>query len=277
MARFHFPMTPRAEKIASPDFFWPLVVRVHRTANLVCALCVGLGGVAWWTWSEAGRPRRVDLKPVAPRMVWLADRPADVAEAWRSDVRAISSPVLFALPTPLGFSRGALRDSAFGEPFEPAVSVPVSRQGFAAPTSLVARIARATPAEAAVAARALAWPQNGGFSHFNTTGPTSPVIVVVWRSEGSPMQRHIVPITTNSVWADEQAWEAVARIDLDDHGWADRVLLEKATASSNRNALIVQLLRTLNFGSTGAREGRVAVRFEGNGARPVLSAKESAP
>lgn len=263
-------MTPRAEKLASPDFLWPFIVRLHRHANLLSLLFVAFGIAAWWTWAEAGRRPRLKPNPSAPHMAWLAGVPADAAGAWRSDVRAFSSPVLFALPTPLGFSRGALSEPGFAPPPGITTTNPLLLE-LPAPTSLVAQIARTAPGEAAAAARLLARPQDGEpAGPAGPAGRTSSALVVVWQRPGAAAETRIMPVAVGSVWTDSPSWEAVARIDLDPRGWAERVLLEKSSAVTNRNAAVVQLLRTMNFGAAGPRTGRAAVRYEG--AAPAAAA-----
>ncbi len=253
-------MTPRAEKLASPDFLWPWTVRIHRHANFLSALFVVAGITAWWFWAESVKPRKNPPVPAAARMVWLSEKPVNIEEAWRSDARAISSPVLFALPTPLGFSRGALSPAGLEPPPAP-LDTNIALRGLPAPTSLVASIARTTPGEAAVAARSLDWPSD---KNETARAATSSVIVVVCQLAGVSTQTRIVPIETNSVWADAQSWDATARVSLDAQGWPERVMLTKPSSVTNFNEQLVRLLSTMNFGSAGSREGRVVVRCDGN-------------
>lgn len=253
-------MTPRAQKMASPDFIWPLVVRLHRHSDVLCALFVVAGFAAWWVWSEAGKPRKAEVKPVVAQMTWLPSSPVESAGAWQSDVRAISSPVLFALPTPLGFSRGALAVPGL-TPAPAPVTTNVLIESLPAPTSLVAQIERMTPGESAVAARSAVWPRD--IEALAPAARTDRAVVVSWQAGSTAAQRRVVSAGTNGVWADIQSWEIVARLELDRHGWAESVLLEKSSLITNRNAAVVQMLRTMNFAAAGPGPARVVVRYEG--------------
>ena len=269
-------MTPRVKKIASPDLVWPVVVQIHRHANLLCALLVVCGAVLWLMWADSPlRHRKFFPAPPVVRMTWLADGPANEGGAWRSDVRAIASPILFALPTPLGFSRDALRPAGLKPPPPSAASgfTPI----YATPaTTIVARLAAPPLGETVAGFRSLPVPEALS-SIADVRGATGPVLVVVAKLGGEIAVTRAIPVETNSIFADAQSWEAVARVDLDNSGWADRVLLEKSGAVTNRNASLVQLLRTINFGTNGARSGRVAVHYEATVARAAGSAKGATP
>lgn len=249
---------PVVQKLASPDFLWSWTVRVHRFAGALSALLVLLGAAAWWFGSDLAASNEPTRTVAAARMMWLRD--SDGTAAWRVDARTLSSPVLFALPTPLGFSRGAL---SAGGSRKSATYVPTNGVLQATPpASMVAEIPRTTPRDAAAAARALPLPAGeveAGAS------PTPSSIVVVGQFSGALPLARVVPWGTNTAFADSQTWESVARVNLDEQGWPVRVLLEKSSQVTNRNQQIVRMLRTMNFGATGAREGRVTVRYEGNG------------
>jgi hypothetical protein len=103
------------------------------------------------------------------------------------------------------------------------------------------------------------------------------VVFIVWQRDGVLPQTRIVPVASNSVWVDVQPWEALARMEINQDGWVDRLLLEKSTAGSNRNDLIARTLRTMNFGTNGARNGRASVRFDGGGSIVARAAPPPKP
>lgn len=269
-------MTPRAKKLASPDLFWPVMVRIHRHSSALCVLFVACGIVLWLMWADSPLRHRKFIPPIpAVRMTWLADGPANDGGAWRSDVRAIASPILFALPTPLGFSRDALRPSGLKPP-PPSVATGFTPIYATPATTIVARLAAPPLGETVAGFRSLPVPEDrtqiGG-----VRGATGSVLVVVAKLGRETAVTRAIPVEANSIFADAQSWEAVARVDLDNSGWADRVLLEKPGTVTNRNASLVQLLRTMNFGTNGARSCRVAVHYEAAVARTVGRAKEAKP
>lgn len=247
-------MNPLTIKLASPDLVWRWLLRAHRHAGAASLALVLLGTAAWWFLAPASGDGKDAAGARTTRLTWIGHARGG---------HVISSPVLFALPTPVGFSRDALA-AGIRPPPEPAASGPVNGLPDASP-SAVANITRTTPQQAAVSARRLAWPET---EMEPTASAASPSVVVVGQFAGTVAQPRSIPAATNSVWMDAQSWEAVARVSLDEQGWPLRVLLEKATPATNRNLQIVHLLHTMNFGTVGARDGRVAVRYEGTGARP---------
>lgn len=255
-------MTPRSQKLASPDHLWPWVVRAHRHANLLCAAIVAIGISLWWLWSESGALRHPERLPSPTRLTWLASRPVDVASAWRSDLRAVSSPVLFALPTPLGFSRDALVPSGRKPP--PPIRLPSAIEPLhSVPTDTIAQLGRSSLLDQVAMNRALAWPVSDATNVPAAAGRAKAEVILVCTRAEAPTETRTIALGTNQTVLLDQPWDAVARVSLDAGGWIERILLEKPTASSNRNAALVRLLRGLNFGPRGAPECRLALRFEG--------------
>lgn len=267
-------MTPRTRKMASPDLLWVWTVRVQRHAGLLSAVFVVAGLVLWSTLCAGRGPRPAVSRPAVSRAIWLGGDVGGAAGTWSAGARAVASPVLFALPTPFGFSRGAL-DDVRRAPSLPALESDLAPTSTRPAAIAVARIERATPAELAVAARVLPWPRDDAAPGPLATA-AAPALVVSWRRDGAPNALALVPAGTNAAWYDTQAWEAVARVNLDEHGWAEHVLLTKPTPVTNRNAQIVQLLRTMPFGTNGARLARVAIQYDGR-AGAVRPAGEGPP
>jgi len=269
-------MNPHVNRMASPDVVWPWVVRMHRHANLLCGLFVLLGFTLWWLWSEDGKPGKAATVPEVSRTVWIGGNTDRTGGTWRPDSRAAASPLLFALPTPAGFSRGALSESGLPPPSVPAMPS-IAPLIPAVPTVEVARVERTRLSELAVAARALPWPRAESGNDIPSSVDTSAVLVVVCLRDGAPARKIVVPAGTNAAWLDPQAWEAAARVGIDEHGWAGQVLLTRPTASTDRNAALVQLLRTTNYGTNGMQEARVTVRYDGRAEASQPAAEGAVP
>lgn len=260
-------MTPQARRLASPDALWIWTVRLHRRADLLCAVVVAAGVLAWWGWVDLARVRPVAARPDAARMRWLDARPASDASAWHTDVRAISSPLLFALPTPLGFSRDALAPSGLKPPPPVATVAPMSPY-LIAPSDVIARLERSDLLDQVPLNRLAPWPEP--VSSASTVTRTDGAVILAGTLAGRAPVSKLITLGTNQPALLDQPWEAVAQVRVDADGWIDHVLLEKPTASTNRNAAVVRLLRGVNLGRGGVAEGRVALRYEGRpaGAAP---------
>jgi hypothetical protein len=103
---------------------------------------------------------------------------------------------------------------------------------------------------------------------------TSFVLRILWKGglDHRPMQTIIVE--EKSPWLDEKPWEASAVVELDEYGTVHHVFLERATASHERNAAIVRVLKGFRAGPPlPARTGRVVIRYE-NDALPSMPLPE---
>ena len=257
--------------MASPDLVWPLLVSAQRVAWLLCALIVAGAFTAWWLSVDAAA-RRSTKQAVVPRlspMVWLDNGGGNVGKAWRSDVRGYRSPLLFALPTPPGFSCEALAGPCVENFKRSPVTASETRPSDSDIVS-VAVIPRTTARDFAAAGDGLTMPPMDISTPEEINPPaTDSVFVLVWQPDGQRPSNRILPAGRRESLPGEPSWEVVARIDLDARGWPDHVLLDRSSASSNRNPQIIRSIYGLNFGTNSAAHGRVTIRFEGTGSRPV--------
>lgn len=254
----------QTRKLAAPDPLWVVSIRWARhDAALAVAVVLGLGAL-WWGYVELGAHSAVAKSTgriVAIR--WLPSTPVDSAHVWVEDVRAVASPVLFALPTPLGFSRSHLVWDA------PTLPVPDDRgtpplPSSAWPTQALARLDAPTLAETVRFARRLdRIPATDTTQEAAMIAATGSVLVVVWERADGKTRTLTLPVEAGSVWVSEGPWEARARVRLDPDGWPDHILLENTGAGRNRETMLMQMLRQMNFGASPTRDGLLHVRYEG--------------
>jgi hypothetical protein len=190
------------------------------------------------------------------------------SRTWQGDLRALWSPVLFSVPTPMGFSAPLLTGAAaFGPPDKPDASPPflavretdLPPAGFAADVSSLLR-----PSVAALPVRVVAAPA------FPSRRPaTNNVIQIMWSEAHGGLRYQAVDVGNAAPWTDRKPWDAQALLELDGQGTVRHVFLEKATAQKERNAALIRILSTLRMEPTStARTGRVTVRYEGAAESP---------
>lgn len=257
--------SPQTRKLAAPDWLWMVSIRIARHDATAAAAVMLLAAGLWWAFVEVGSgsgPLPAKRSPLAIR--WMPSAPSETAHAWMEDVRGVSSPVLFALPTPIGFSRGQLQwdapalsmDAVSGDPALPSSAWPIQS---------LARLDPPTLAETIRLARRLDRPRVDGTPELVLPGPTGAVLVVVWERIDGVSRTLTVPVSSGSVWVADGPWEARAQVRVDGEGWPQHILLEDTGAGRNRETQLVQMLRQMNFGASTARDGSLYVRYEGAG------------
>jgi|GEM_PF-2401105 len=234
--------------------------RVAWTPQVWSAVLAGVWFCFWGLLLQPADPKASAAPPAkAPRVAFLPGPAARGGGAPHADLRALWSPVLFSLPTPMGFSRSVVSgDSALRPPLQQAQSTPVllarpalppNAPLISVPADVLAGRAAAEPLvpETAVFARTAA-----------VTGQAWQILLHDGLADAS-WQAQPLP----KVPADGSAgtWEAEAQLELSREGLVQHVWLEAPTASSNVNAQLVHaLLQWRCAPATNARAVHVLLR-----------------
>jgi len=203
--------------------------------------------------ASAARPAKT------PRVAFLPGPAARGGGVPHADLRALWSPVLFSLPTPMGFSRSVVSgDAALRLPLQQALSTPVL---LARPAPPPHALLIPSPADV-LSGRAAAGP----------LVPETPVFARAAAVTGQAWQILLRGGLADAVWqaqplptapADGSAgvWEAGAQLEVSREGVVQHVWLEAPTASSNlNNQLVHALLQWRGTPATNARTGHVLLR-----------------
>lgn len=222
------------------------------------ALAVALHGAWWFALARTWHPH---LSPAsttaAPAMVYLPDS-ASMAEA-----RSLGSPVLFALPSELGFSGrsghgldrapNALRAAA-GEP------VLLARTTSATPPPVFLRSLEevVTSAVPSVVLR----PESA--RTFATPAGTTGFVLRVYWPDGAPAVRGGLPgAGVLAAVLQDRPWELGAVLEFDALGGVRHVLIEKPTLSRERNEAVARALRAIRIDGGGQESRtRVVVQYD---------------
>ncbi len=240
-------LEPSGERVA----WWPLV-----WSAVLAAAWFGFWGLLL---QPEDRKVSAAQPAKAPRVAFLPDPAARGGGAPHADLRALWSPVLFSLPTPMGFSRAVDRgDSALRPPLLQAQSTPVL---LARPVPPPDAPLIPSPAEvlAGRAAAELLVPETPVFARAAAgTGQTWQILLrngsagAVWQAQ---------PLPTAPAAGSAGAWEAGAQLEVSREGVVQHVWLEAPTASSNLNAQLVHaLLQWRCTPATNARAVHVLLR-----------------
>lgn len=235
-------------------------------------LAMGLAATVhllWMAGLHLRPPGPVAPAMVTPRVGYLPVRmgPSDT-NAIHADVRALWSPALFSLPTPMGFSRPARAGDFLWRPV------------FALPPLPKLLLEREALTEHPAEESEQDWPGPVDialptlvFSSLDPPALPVPADGMAGRLavqlDGKP-----VPASANVVWPEQpwmhgtQSWEVVATITLANDGRVEHAFLETRTASEEFNRdMVVALLRWRLEPST-RRSARLVIRYSGWRASP---------
>ncbi|MCZ7592923.1 MAG: hypothetical protein M5U15_12645 [Kiritimatiellae bacterium] len=220
------------------------------------------------TWPPVLRARAA---PFVPRLLHQADLPSGLgASAWDADPRALGSPVLFALPTDVGFSP-SLRARTQALP-------PMAREATSASLWLD-RLPRAAPVSAPLHGRTQ--PEVEGLwagrwiglplpdDPFTARFGTSVVLQVEW-PEGDPGIVAGLPLELKPPPdSDEKSWDVTATIYFTELGNARNVFIERTTAGTERSAAVSLALYRLRIAPGHAINVRVKLYLDRAAPLPV--------
>lgn len=235
------------------------IPRFHLTRGALGAFAVALAlHGAWWFllaryWHPAGSARPL---PEAPRLAYLPDA-RETGEA-----RAFGSPVLFALPTELGFSGGdrLSLDRA-----------PAGLKGMGASPVLQGRPPAENTADGYLP---------GLEQLVNRTAPVAPVageperafslavgatgfaLRIYWPDGTPPVRSGLPGAGVLAALLKDKPWELEALLEFDPQGGVRHVLIEKPTPERERNELVARALRAIRIEGGQASRARVVVQYD---------------
>lgn len=241
---------------ATPRRFWVWAVLLAASWHAL-----------WWVWLS---PRWCAARPhglPAVRMTYLAER-GELAEDGQEqrNSRRLWSPVLFALPTPVGFSQAVLeKDFALRPPLEapggsamyleytPAPSAPLEGLVPGLP-DLVQKTLQTYPGQS---------PARSVFTRDRQSRSTAPLTV-----EFGAGLADVEPLEfATPKWGrlpGGKAWEATAVLMVDKYGMVQHTLLESSSTSDRLDRDLVRFLKKLRFGPMKEdRAGHVTIRYAG--------------
>ncbi|MBN1267980.1 MAG: hypothetical protein JXB04_00180 [Kiritimatiellae bacterium] len=233
-----------------------------RTWIVPSALAIAWHGL-WWAVLAPAPARARGWLPRAPKVVFA---PGEAHEDPEGDPRAVWSPILFSLPTPVGFSRpimtgaGSVRPPLTA-PHNPAVYLERS----------------ATVPDAAPALRRERLEDQVGrvldevrfdlldappFRLRGAHGAAGPNVEFIDGLSAADFERADLPAGELQSTA---AWEALAYLEVDAQGRLVQVLIERPTDSTARNEALARALRRWTpAAGRGARSGKVIIRNAGS-------------
>jgi hypothetical protein len=257
------------------------VLRGSRCLWLVAGMIATSWFGAWALLLSPASPRPARGVALVPRVVYLPSMSDAAAPTGvTAEVRMLWSPVLFSLPTPLGFSRDALtNEMRMRPPLGP----------YAGFTNFLERAARTAPVieppprvnlpeMAANALRAVVASEPLTPAFDLTAVSTSALfeIVLLDGLAGRKFAETRLPVRP---WVGgAKPWEAVAYLELDEAGRVVHVFLESPSPSDALNARLAQVLRAWRLAEPGsASSGRVLLRNKGRAQEQAREDSEDTP
>lgn len=204
--------------------------------------------------------------PVVPAVTYLPLPVDNTVTGFQRDVRAVWSPILFSLPSAVGFSHAALTNRIG---FQPPLEIPP-----AAPFYLHRAASEFEPI--ALSAGGIATGAMTGLPRSVPAGGLElPALAMPVTSTGATLQVELsgsfgggkfvdmrVPVDVSVM--KEKPWEVSAFVKMNDEGRVVHAFLETPSPLREVNALLVRTLLAWRLQKPGAvRDGRVVFRYSG--------------
>lgn len=194
--------------------------------------------------------------PVPPDTYYIA-RSSNPSPMQSDDIRTVWSPVLFSLPSELGFSRELLREKVhtrltFRQPDEPEYYLAVS----SAPRDNAARV---IPGDLLISAAAnpVLPPPSASFTEENRRAGSRRVYVAP-ELRARLVGGIVLPPELNQTG--EAAWEVHADISISKQGDVQHVFLEQPLEMEALNLEVIRMLHGLRFQpGEGSLDGRIEI------------------
>ncbi|HMO04195.1 MAG TPA: hypothetical protein PKC67_01950 [Kiritimatiellia bacterium] len=232
------------------------------SVGVVLAAHLAWLGLAWRPVTVSTPERSVRAAP--PGVTFLGDPPAIEPASYAADARLLYSPVLFALPTAIGFSGPML--AAAGTK-QPPVELPTPSprirdldQPFAASPfgassrSLVNLIEqpRPFPAPPPREPEDVLPPATIPMNAFTVYWPDRP-----------EQPREFIPVDAAATWVGRTAWDMVLYVCFDADGLIRQVMVEKPSPYQDVTAAVLRIARGMVFGAPMPDQcGRLIVAFQ---------------
>lgn len=210
---------------------------------------------------QNARSARID----PPRIAFLGDPVTDPgASHARADVRLLQSPVLFSLPTSVGFSAPLL--AAEGTT-EPPVRLPADPPRLRPPAEPFTAPAFGASARTLIdlvdVPRSLPVPMPVATDLATTAAWTSPDAFTVYWPDRPDQPRESIPADGAEAWAGRNPWDMVLYICFDADGLISQVMVEKASPYQDVTAAVLRIARGMVFGAPIPGQcGRLVVVYQ---------------
>ncbi len=233
---------------------------------LAILMALGIQGF-WWVWLRPVQAvQHVRVREPA-RMIYRPIREhAQKPEKIHDGVQAVWSPVLFSLPTSVGFSQPMFSDGA--NSMQPQLQAPSTSSLF------LARATKSWPSTWAVNSDALKQNRSyvSGFhvpvmderSPFESGEPARAGQGLTWRFPDGLAE---VTFTANrfpAICLATQAWSFTVYLELDLRGNVAHAFLEKISDTMMSEALMLAIYQWRTAPAEGLRAGRVLVQYDGS-------------
>jgi hypothetical protein len=236
-------------------------------AGWVLAAALALAWHAFWgLWLRAAPPPAPLRAPVVPEVTYAPIQAApESGGPALADARTLWSPVLFSLPTPMGFSRSALARRIGSQP---PLAVPGDTAIFLErPAPSDERVIRVGESVEALMRES---PDRFAF-HVPDVPALTPTAVSTGETVrvellGGLAGRRFVrmDLPDEPRVRGDTAWEAGAYLEVDGEGRVVHVLLENPSESAKLNGMLVRSMRGWRMESAGRpHSGRVTLRYPG--------------
>jgi hypothetical protein len=236
---------------------------------------------AWAVLLNPASPRAPRAAPPVPRVVYLpAESETLTPTGATAEARMLWSPVLFSLPTSLGFSRDALTNEVRMRP-------PLGQYGgftnFLERTTHDAPVLEPLPSAdlrqaAAGTPEVVAMPDSESPA-FDLVSASTSALFQVMLLDGLAGRRFAEARLPVHPWVNgAKPWEAVAYLELDGGGRVVHAFIENPSPSETLNARLAQVLRGWRLAEPGSADsGRVVFRNKGRTPESAGPAGEGAP
>lgn len=244
------------------------------TTPLVLAILVTIAWHAfWWAWLDVQSPlrRSPPLVRSMPQLTYLSLGNEREQGGFYGDLRKVWSPVLFALPTSVGFSRlERSRDVNLAPSIETPNNITVSFDRSvqrALEDKLTSREQLKATVQKTLDTLPLASVEGRVFAASSRL--VLPEVRVEYSREVAAAHPHDLFIPQEPALLGQDAWSAAAYIEIGEEGSVQHVLLQKPSTSPERDAWLVRALYQWRFEAQEAKK-KGTVRFNYPGIpRPV--------
>jgi hypothetical protein len=234
----------------------------------------------WGFWLKAGVACPSAAVPAVSEMSYA---PVQIGGATDgvppADLRVLWSPVLFALPTPMGFSRTALtNDVGARPPLTPPGDTAVFLDRAAPTQARVAQMGQNMEELVFQSSTSLPLRVSEEPVFGDKPAPTGETIQIEFAGDlaGRTFSRFGLPEDPRV--RGENAWEAGAYVEIGPDGRVRHVLLEEPSPSAKLNAMLVRAILGWQMdGPGGAVGGRVTLRHPGAALNAPSVEKKAVP
>lgn len=208
-------------------------------------------------------PKGGALRFTAPSVSYLGN-PDALSKDTADDVRQVRSPILFALPTHVGFSGPLLAEARGLAPPSMVPDVPPRIRTLDQPfTALPFGASMRDLKQLMQTPRTMPVPRpvDEAVTGSATQGVASKAFLVYWMDRPDQSLESI-PVSGTETWAGRMAWDMVLFVCFDDDGLIKQVMIEKPSPYQDVTTAVLRIARGMTFGAPMYGEcGRLVVVY----------------